>query len=189
MPVDNILLAEKAKVIIGDYLHIFHPKIRTNLFNKLDIHLQNSIIIVDEAHNVPDRVRDIMTVGMSTALLSRAAKEATFIGQKDMEDIRYFLTSHRKAGGTGLMRVDAETGTRKSFDEKYIFGNLVGVGDKMIMLAENGELIWGDLDDDGFKETFRQKILDGLCWANPVLVDDNIYARNAEGTIICLQLQ
>lgn len=101
----------------------------------------------------------------------------------------YFLTSHRKEGGTGLMRVDAETGARLSFDQTYVFGNLLGVGNSMIMLAENGELIWGDLSADGFKETFRQNILDGLCWSTPVLVNDRLYARDAEGTVVCLQLK
>ena len=59
----------------------------------------------------------------------------------------------------------------------------------MIMLAENGDLIWGDLGDTGFKETYRTHSLDGLCWSNPVLLGDKLYARTAEGTVVCLQLK
>jgi len=100
----------------------------------------------------------------------------------------YFLSKDRKKGGTGLHCVDAGTGERKSFDEKYAFGNLLSVGDKMIMLSEEGELIWGDLGDTTFKETHRQKILEGLCWAKPVLLGDRLYARDAQGTAVCLKL-
>ena len=102
----------------------------------------------------------------------------------------YFLTSDRKPGGTGLSCVDAETGKRKFFDDKHAFGNLLAVGDKMIMLSEKGELIWGDLGEASFKETHRQKILDGdYCWSKPVLLGDHLYARNAEGTVVCLELK
>ncbi len=85
--------------------------------------------------------------------------------------------------------VDAETGKRKFFDDKHAFGNLLAVGDKMIMLSEKGELIWGDLGQASFKETHRQKILEGLCWSKPVLLGDLLYARDAEGTVICLELK
>ena len=101
----------------------------------------------------------------------------------------YFLTKDRKPGGTGLHCVDAETGKRKWFEERYAFGNLLGIGDKMIMLSENGELIWGELGDAAFKETHRQKILEGLCWAKPVLIGDRLYARDAQGMVVCLRLK
>jgi len=101
----------------------------------------------------------------------------------------YFLTSDRKPGGTGLSCVDAETGKRKSFDDKFAFGNLLAVGDKMIVLSEKGELIWGDLGDASFEETHRQKILEGLCWSKPILLGDLLYARDAEGAVICLELK
>jgi outer membrane protein assembly factor BamB len=100
----------------------------------------------------------------------------------------YFLTKGRRSGGMGLNCVDAETGKRKFFDEKYDFGNSLRVGDTMIMLSEKGELIWGKLGEASFKETHRQKILDGLCWSNPVLLGNLLYARNAQGTVVCLKL-
>ena len=101
----------------------------------------------------------------------------------------YFLTKDRKPGGTGLNCVDAETGKRKWRNEKYAFGNSLRVGDTMIMLSEEGELIWGRLGDAAFEETHRQKIIDGLCWANPALLGDLLYARDAEGMVRCLKLE
>ena len=59
----------------------------------------------------------------------------------------------------------------------------------MIMLSETGELIWGELGDASFKETYRQTILNGLCWSNPVLLGNLLYARDAEGAVVCLELK
>lgn len=101
----------------------------------------------------------------------------------------YFLTKDRKPGGTGLICVDAETGKRKWFNDKYDFGNLLRVGNKMIMLSEKGELIWGELGEAAFEETHRQKILEGLCWSKPILLGNLLYARSAEGTVVCLKLE
>jgi outer membrane protein assembly factor BamB len=97
----------------------------------------------------------------------------------------YFLTQRE----SGLSCVDAETGKRKWFDEKYDFGNLLRVGSKMIMLSEKGELIWGEIGDASFEETHRQKILEGLCWSKPVLLGNILYARSAEGSVACLRLE
>ncbi|MHC4517551.1 MAG: PQQ-binding-like beta-propeller repeat protein [Planctomycetota bacterium] len=105
------------------------------------------------------------------------------------DDNIYFITKDRNSAGTGLVCLDAETGERKWFDGKYDFGNALGVGETMIMLSEKGELIWGKLTEAAFKETFRQKILDGLCWAKPVLLGNRLYARDAQGAVVCLKLE
>jgi len=97
----------------------------------------------------------------------------------------YFLTNK----GSGLSCVDAETGKRKWFDDTYDFGNLLRVSNKIIMLSEKGELIWGELDEAGFEETYRQKILEGLCWSKPILLGNLLYARSAEGSVVCLRLE
>jgi outer membrane protein assembly factor BamB len=103
----------------------------------------------------------------------------------------WFLTKkgRGKAPKPGLCCLDAETGKRKAFDGQYAFGNLLGVGSRMIMLSEKGELIWGTLSGAAFKETFRQKILTGLCWPKPVLLGNRLYARDAQGTVVCLELK
>jgi hypothetical protein len=98
----------------------------------------------------------------------------------------YFLTQRE----SGLSCVDAKTGQRKWFENKYDFGNLLRVGNKLIMLSEKGELIWGELGEAAFEETHRQKILEGrYCWSKPVLIRNLLYARNAEGNVVCLRLE
>ena len=68
--------ARKAKVIIADYNYVFNPSIQKTFFNKAGIKLEDTIVIVDEAHNLPVRIRDSMTQKLSTFLLARAIAEA-----------------------------------------------------------------------------------------------------------------
>jgi len=69
------LLARKADVIIADYNYIFNPRIRDAFLLKSGIELEKSIIIVDEAHNVPKRVRELLTVKINSFILKGAINE------------------------------------------------------------------------------------------------------------------
>jgi len=74
-------LCKKANVIICDYYHVFHPLIRTSLFFRINKSLDECIIIVDEAHNLYQRVRDLMSVALSSYQLTRASNEAKKFGE------------------------------------------------------------------------------------------------------------
>ena len=47
----------KSKIIICDYNYFFVPHIRKTFFEKLNCDFEDIILIVDEAHNLPDRIR------------------------------------------------------------------------------------------------------------------------------------
>jgi DNA excision repair protein ERCC-2 len=68
--------AKKARVIIADYNYIFNPVVQQNFFNKTSTKMESSIIIVDEAHNLPNRIRDSLTHKLSSFMLKRAISEA-----------------------------------------------------------------------------------------------------------------
>ncbi len=72
----TLLLAPKAKVIVADYYYIFNDYIRETFFQKAGISLDQCIIIVDEAHNLPNRLRELMTVKLTSVMLDRGIKEA-----------------------------------------------------------------------------------------------------------------
>ncbi|MBT7367720.1 ATP-dependent DNA helicase [Candidatus Woesearchaeota archaeon] len=69
-------LAKDAQVIVADYYYIFNPLIRDLFFAKSQITLNDCIVIVDEGHNLPDRIRNLMTSQISSNTLKRAIKEA-----------------------------------------------------------------------------------------------------------------
>jgi len=74
------LLAKESKIIIADYNYIFNPGIRNAFFLKSQKELQKCIVIVDEAHNLPRRVRELLTAKLSNFILERAIKEAKKFG-------------------------------------------------------------------------------------------------------------
>ena len=81
-----IAVAKDAKVVVADYFYIFNPRIRDTFFKKTSKDLPSSIIIVDEGHNLPFRLRDLMTQRLSTVMLDRAIKEAKKHGYEEAED-------------------------------------------------------------------------------------------------------
>ncbi len=75
-------LASKAKVIVTDYFYIFHPTIRDSFFKRTNKELGKTIVIADEGHNLPSRLRDLMSVTLSTFTIKRAVKEVKKHGYK-----------------------------------------------------------------------------------------------------------
>ncbi|MBR9693097.1 ATP-dependent DNA helicase [Candidatus Woesearchaeota archaeon] len=72
----TLLLAKNAKLIVTDYLYLFDPGIRKLFLARIGKTLDQCILVVDEAHNLPERVKDIGSDKLSTLLLNRAIAEA-----------------------------------------------------------------------------------------------------------------
>lgn len=79
----SVKLAAKSQVIICDYNIIFNSRIRDNLFSKTGKNLANSIIIVDEGHNLPARISELLTNRLSSRIIKSAIKEAKKYGFED----------------------------------------------------------------------------------------------------------
>lgn len=68
-------LLPKADVVTAPYAFFFMPFIRYNLLDWMNVPIADTVVIVDEAHNLPDYAREIRSVSMSSRLLDLAAKE------------------------------------------------------------------------------------------------------------------
>ncbi len=79
-------LAKKSSVIIADYFHIFSP-VRMNTLMRTGKQMEDCIIIVDEAHNLPERVRDVMSSSLTSFTINKAKKEAKNFGFTDAVSI------------------------------------------------------------------------------------------------------
>jgi DNA excision repair protein ERCC-2 len=75
-----IKLAGASNVIIADYYHFMIPEIRDILLLKAKKKIENSIVIVDEAHNLGRRVREHLSSSVSSYVFARAEKEMRFLG-------------------------------------------------------------------------------------------------------------
>jgi DNA excision repair protein ERCC-2 len=78
-------MAKKADIIIGDYFHLFNDEIRSGILMPSGITLEDCIVIVDEAHNLPNRLRDMLSSSLALDACDRAAKEAKNAGAFDTE--------------------------------------------------------------------------------------------------------
>lgn len=72
----SLMLAKDAKVVVADYYHIFNKPIRDKLLEKMEKTIEDCIIIVDEAHNLPSRIRALLSIDISTYSIQQAIKEA-----------------------------------------------------------------------------------------------------------------
>ena len=76
----SIRLARQATVIVSDYFYLFSPTVKETFLSKTDKQLDKSIVVIDEGHNLPDRIRDMMTSQLSNMQIARAIKEAKKYG-------------------------------------------------------------------------------------------------------------
>lgn len=60
---------------------------------------------------------------------------------------------------------------------------------KLLALEENGEFVVVDAQASAFRPLARAKILPGRCWSAPALADGKLYARNAQGTLVCIAVR
>lgn len=77
------IVGKKANVVIADYNHVMHPGIRETLFMRTGKSLANSILIMDEAHNLPSRARKLLTFSLSTYAIEQSIKEAKAVAADD----------------------------------------------------------------------------------------------------------
>ena len=113
------LVGKQANIIIADYNYIFNKSIRNPFFLRTEKELSKSIIIVDEAHNLPKRARELMTARLSDMTLKRAIKEAAKFGFFEEGDMLQQLLSLLEDLAKDLGEVKTEKLlSKKEFSEK-----------------------------------------------------------------------
>lgn len=78
-------------VIALSYLYVFNPVIRTAFLKNFDSQLQKTILIVDEAHNLPETAIDISSRSLSLFVLKQAELEAKKYNNKEVESFTNFF--------------------------------------------------------------------------------------------------
>ena len=78
-----------------------------------------------------------------------------------------------------LACVDAATGELQWKGGRYGYGQLLLVGDHLIVLTERGELALVRATPEGHEEIARSSAIDGKTWNVPALADGRLLVRNA----------
>jgi len=94
------------------------------------------------------------------------------------------------AGQKGALKcVELATGAEKWAKERFGPGAVTVADGRLIALSEKGELTVAPASPEGFQPTARAQVLGGKCWTVPVLANGRIYARNAAGDVVCLDVK
>lgn len=88
-----------------------------------------------------------------------------------------------------LKCLDAATGELKWSDGGLGKGSLMIADGKLVILGGKGELVIADASPEGLKSSGRKQILGGTCWSCPVLSNGMLYARNACGDMVALDMK
>jgi DNA excision repair protein ERCC-2 len=81
-----MLIAKGARVIIADYYYVFHPSIREGFLKRINVALEDVILVLDEGHNLPERIKELASDQMSTSGVSRAVQEARKHGMDELAE-------------------------------------------------------------------------------------------------------
>jgi DNA excision repair protein ERCC-2 len=76
----SLLHAKRSKVVVANYSHVFDPDISPNFLSKTGIDPRNSVLIIDEAHNLSAKLIDIFSRSISYRTLERAYRETSSSG-------------------------------------------------------------------------------------------------------------
>ena len=87
-----------------------------------------------------------------------------------------------------LKCLDFQTGTVKWAHEGLGVGSLMLAGGRLIALSDKGRLVIAQASPPGYTELGAAQILEGKCWTVPVLANGRIYARNADGDLVCIDV-
>lgn len=77
-------LLSEADVVTAPYIYFFDPFIRRRLLEWMATPIQKLIVVLDEAHNLPDYLRDIESVSFSTRGAGGMSREAEEFGDPEV---------------------------------------------------------------------------------------------------------
>ncbi len=88
-----------------------------------------------------------------------------------------------------LKCINVQTGEVRWTEAGIGSGSVVGVGSRLLVLTDRGELIWAPAVPEGFKPLARAQVLGGKCWTAPTLANGKVYCRNAAGNLVCVDVR
>ncbi len=128
--------AEKGEIIVGSYNYIFSDIVRESFLEKINIELKDAIVIVDEAHNLPDFITSAFGLYLSTATVEEAIKELERLGYEYEDYIDFLQDLLSQIRGIKLEKEDTphvvDLSFLKFFSNKHDISFLREAGEKYV---------------------------------------------------------
>lgn len=128
-----------ADIVIADYFHVFHPMVRDIVFEKAETGLEDSILIVDEAHNLPSRTRSLFSFTLSIPLLNDAITETDRFGYYNEQEKLEKLKSGIASLGADKLGMDEHEAELEKKDISELVDNFTDIEDFIVELEDIAE--------------------------------------------------
>ncbi len=139
----SCMLAKGATIIIADYNYLLNQNIRTSFLARANLKPEDIILIIDEAHNLPERARALLSDKLTSFIIDQAAKECKALGYKETMHKTLYLNSLLAEFANKLISKDKEEAIIpkdsfiKSIQEKTdylsLISDLAQVGEGMLL--------------------------------------------------------
>ena len=94
-----------------------------------------------------------------------------------------------QVGEGSLKCLSCQTGEQRWEQKGLGTGTLMLAEGKLIVLSEKGKLVIVKASAAGYEVLQEAQILEGKCWTQPVLSHGKVYARNAVGNMVCVDVK
>lgn len=116
----TIEAAKMTDIIIVNYYHIFNKDIRNALYYNIGIDPENTILVLDEAHNLGNVVQDIQSNKLNSKILENSLIEAKYVSSYvDIKPVILMIDYIEKF----LSKYDPKYDGEDCFDIKYFVKN------------------------------------------------------------------
>ena len=103
-----------------------------------------------------------------------------------IDGLLFGIDGSQGSAKSSLTCIDASDGSVKWTQEKFGYGNTIGIGKAhLLALTENGELVTLKAGSK-YEEISRRQLLGKTCWTTPVYAAGRIFVRNDRGNVVCL---
>jgi len=92
----NKLLIRKSSLVVAPYVYVFDLMVRNMLFDSLSCPEEDMILVVDEAHNLPNYIRDSFSAQLSMYMLNGCVMEAEKYGDPSIADGKFSISAFCK---------------------------------------------------------------------------------------------
>ena len=99
----------------------------------------------------------------------------------------YGIYSHKQYGTAPLKCVEMATGQIKWSQPGFGQGSVLLVGDRVLALTDDGQLVVVKASPQAYSEVARAKVLTGKCWTTPALSNGRLYVRSTKEAV-CLDV-
>jgi outer membrane protein assembly factor BamB len=99
----------------------------------------------------------------------------------------YGMISFKKFANGPLKCVDLKTGEVKWAQPGFGAGNVVLVGNHLVALSDDGQVVVVEATPTGYKELARTRAISGKCWSTPAISNGRLYVRSTKESA-CLEL-